>query len=316
MTTRERWPSFVIIGAQKAASTTLLDTLRSHPSIWMPAEEDAFLRDPVYDEDRIEEFEQRYSGRKEPLVGLKCPDYLARPEVPARIAQHNSSARLILIVRNPIERAVSAYYWRVRWGALPIVDVNDGLRNLRADKYSSIDPTASEILTWGLYAEHLDRYLQYFDRDHILVLVDSDLRQQPRKTVRAALEFLGAPETGWEPHSSKTSNEGVYSLTRLRFLQLRNRIILKWNADKSYYTIFRPANPVLRLYSNLIAAIDRWILARIYKNTKPRLDPDTYRYLEDYYRADSTRLQELLRRRIAGWPLDPNSALATVESAE
>ena len=295
-------PNFVIIGAQKAASTALLNSLRQHPEIWMPAEEDAFLRDPVFSKEKIGEFQVKYSGHKEKIIGLKCPDYLARSEVPNRLAPLLPNPKLLLIVRNPVERAISAYFWRVRWGVLPIVNPSTGLHDLMDGKYAGIDPTSAEVLEWGLYFRHICNYLRYFAADDMLILNDRDLRADPAKSLSETLAFLGATQSELPLPVSDSSNAGVYAPQRLRFLQLRNRYILKWNSERTYYTIFRPRNPAQRAYSNMIAATDRWLLSRVYGNAKPDLSPEVLERLNDYYRADSRSFQELLGREMVGWP--------------
>ena len=293
-------PNFMVIGAQKAASTALLAALRTHPQVWMPEQEDPFLRDPVFESDVLPRFFARYAGREEPFIGLKCPDYLARPEVPERISNLLGRTKLIVILRDPVERAISAYFWHVRWGALPIEDPNDGLRRVIDGSYRTIDPTVDDILEWGLYARHISRYLDHFARDSLLILDDRAFRKDREAVLATTLEFLGADPT--LPTSSPAySNEGVYSLPRLRFLQLRNGVILKWNDEHSYFTIFKPRNLALRGYSNLIAATDRWVLAKVFGNRKPLIDPNVRAALENYYREDAAALQTLLPGMAPSW---------------
>jgi hypothetical protein len=294
-------PNFLIIGAQKAASTALLAALRAHPEIWMPEEEDPVLRDPVFTEARWAAAVRLYGNRPEPLVGLKCPDYLGRAEVAARIDSLIKAPKLILIVRNPVARAVSAYYWHVRWGALPIEDPSIGLGKVLDGAYTEVDPTSPEILEWGKYHLLIQRYLEYFERRQILVIHDEAFRTDRAQTLRDVYDFLGVDPDITVPAES-ARNEGVYDPRRLRFLQLRNRFILKWNPSRDYYTIFRPKNFLARFYSNLIAATDRWLLSRIFGNKRPDISDEVIGRLTALYRADSEEFMRFLGVKFPGWP--------------
>ncbi|WP_341580056.1 sulfotransferase domain-containing protein [Microbacterium schleiferi] len=295
-------PTFLIIGAQKAASTALLNTLRSHPEIWMPEQEDPFLRDPVFDIARLPEFLASYASHPEPIIGLKCPDYLGRAEVPQRIVDHLDRPKIILIVRNPVERAISGYFWQMRWGSLPIVHPDEGFPRLMRGEYLDINPRSAEVLDWGLYHKHIQDYLRLIPFQDLLVIHDKDFRSRREEVLAEVLKFIGAEKPGGGLPVTRSSNEGVYPLPRLRFLQIRNRLILRWTPDRSYSTIFKPRNPLLRAYSNGVAAIDRWILARVYGNAKPSISAEVIEQLRGYYEADATDFQRLIGKRLEGWP--------------
>lgn len=103
-------PNFLIIGAQKSATTFLLRCLREHPDVFVPSGEIPFFEDPDYSQGDIESFARLFArGCHKKAVGLKRPNYLHKPECPERIHRHIPSARLIVILRDPIERAISAY---------------------------------------------------------------------------------------------------------------------------------------------------------------------------------------------------------------
>lgn len=295
-------PNFVILGAQKAASTTLLASLREHPQAWLPPDEDPFLRDPLYDPAKVGEFLAPYQGRREPALGLKCPDYLARPEVPARIEQHLGRPRLVVLLRHPVQRAISAYFWAVRWGTLPIEDPSVGLGKILDGEYRDLNPRAPEILSWGLYGQHVARYANRFGLDHLLVLQDWEVTDPAGGGLAQVFGYLGIAE-GFVPEvRPRGRNEGLYDERRLRFVQRRNHLLLHWDEDRTYWNVFPPSNPVKRLYSNLVAATDRYVLARRYGNDKPALSTEVLERLDDYFREDSRALQRLLGVHYPGWP--------------
>ena len=295
-------PDFLVVGAQKAASTTLLRALRDHPDVWMPASEDPFFRDPLFDEGRVAEHLATYDGHPEAAVGLKCPDYLARPEVPERLARHLERPRLITTLREPTSRAVSAYYWYVRWGMLPIEDPSAGLSALLRGDYRERVPSSEEILTWGLYGRALTRYLDWFDRDQLLVLFDHELRgAQLPAALRRTATFLGIDPAAVPADVERVSNEGVYEPRRLRFLQLRNPDVLYRHPDGDYWNVYPPSSPWRRARSAAVAGVDRYALKRLWGNDRPALDPAVLEQLRDYYREDLEVLSGIVGELPSGW---------------
>ena len=118
-------PHFVVIGAQKSASTFLQRCLADHPEMWLPRGETTFFEDPTYEASRLSDLERMFSRRRERVLGMKRPSYLSRPEVPGRIRRDLPNVKLIAVLREPISRAVSAYFHMVGGGYLPLLELNE-----------------------------------------------------------------------------------------------------------------------------------------------------------------------------------------------
>jgi hypothetical protein len=123
--------------------------------------------------------------------------YVRSPWAPRRIAEDNPDAKIMLCLRNPIDRAFSHYWHEKKKGKINF-EFEEVLQNY--DLYSSwIEP--------ALYAEHLERYLQYFDREQILCLRFETLQNDERQFLNRILRFSGV-ETNFEPSwLGKKSNE-------------------------------------------------------------------------------------------------------------
>ncbi len=294
-------PDFVIVGAQKAASTSVMAGLREHPEIWLGQEEDPFLRDPLFDPSQIDLFLQRYSGATGQLCGLKCPDYLGQPEVPERLAALPKKPRIIIILRDPVKRAISAYYWYLRWNVLPLEHPDLGLQKLLAGAYSHVQ-TADQILTWGLYGEHVERYLTYFERPDLFITTDHELRSDFDATLQKAFGFLGV-DTNFEPSGGAAmSNLGIYSPLRLRVARLRGRLILVWDeSSHTYWNIYRPNGRVRSVLNRGLAGVDRFVLSRFFSNEPPKISRQTRAALWAYYRGDTIRLARSVGIDISPW---------------
>ena len=274
--------------------------LRQHPEIFMPAGETHYFRDPEYARSRTEDLAQLFAGSADAKRrGIKCPDYLGQEPCAARILSELGKVDNIVVLRNPVDRAVSAYYWLMRWGQLPVEPVDEGMRKLLRGEFHGVRQ-ADEILEYGLYGKHLERYLALFGEDHVLVLLDSDLRRNAARTRASVYRYLGVAED-FEPRIARRSrNEGVYPLRRLRFLRLRNRWVYD-NGDPMTGTLRRPTRWSQALPNAAVVLADRYLLAPVLGNDRPPLAPDARAALQEFYAADVEKTEALIGRDLSEW---------------
>jgi hypothetical protein len=286
-------PDFVILGAQKSASTFLQDQMRQHPSIEIAVGEARHFEDPEYRNGAVGHLPLLFS-RQEPGVvrGIKRPDYLGRPEVAARIARHLPDARLFVVIREPVSRAVSSYYHYVRHGFVPLMPLAEAFRRLLDCDLQGTYPRAGEILTYGLYGLHIERYLQYFDHAQLMVFDQQSLTRDPVRSLVEAFRFLGV-DPSFRPQREQVSNRGVYSHLRLRLLRSKNHIQYRYtpSLDRRYP---RRPGPLGYAWAGTVATVDRKLLARLDRTRPPALPPDLAGELRRYYAADTARLRSLL----------------------
>lgn len=202
-----RWrglPDFLVIGAQKAGTTALYAYLRWHPSILGPSWKEVSFFDRHWwrgDAWYRGQFPLRSRGK---LVGEASPSYLFHPLAPERVLSVVPEARLIALLREPAERAYSHYQHEVALGREPLsfeeaLDAEDERLRGEVERLCA-DPRAFSRAWWdhayasrGLYAEQLERWLEFFPREQLLVLTTDELGERPAETYATVLEFLGAP---------------------------------------------------------------------------------------------------------------------------
>ena len=296
-------PDFVIIGAQKAGSTALMHHLRDHPELYLPSGETRYFRDPWYLFQDRSVLSKEVATNKPGVLrrGIKCPDLLGLEEGPRRVVDALGRVQLIAVLREPVARAVSAYYWYMQWGYLPIAAPEIGFRRLLGGDYSDASPWAAEILEYGLYGKHLRRWLEVIPRENLLVLLDDALRGEPSQQLRATFEFLGVRTDAPLGGRHRNVNTGVYSLERLTFLQRRHRHIVREIPGFEGRYLQRPATPRGWAIDRSVAAVDRLLLARVFSNERPQLSTDLQKQLAQYYRADIADLERLLGRDLTHW---------------
>lgn len=290
----ELLPSFVILGAQKSASTFLHRCLGEHPQIYMPPGEAALFEDPHYP-GRIGELTALY--RNAPtgsVLGFKRPELLGVAACAGRLRETIPDAKLLAILRNPVDRAVSAYFHYVRGGALPVRPAEEGLAALLDGRYDGGCPRARQVIDFGFYGAHLRRYRALFPPEQLLVLLDEDFRSDARSALGRVYRYLGVDD-GYTPRALTTRPQpGVYALPRLRYLQVTSRIVRA--------TATRPPGSNHRSWlSPPLKAFDRLVLARLCRAEKPQLTAALRERLVGTYAADIRDLEDLLGRDLGAW---------------
>lgn len=289
---------FVVIGAQKAGSTFIMQCLQDHPSIYMPPGETPFFQDPDYSPDRLNVLEREVaSATTHQLRGIKRPNYLGQAEVPERIKQHLPDTKIIAVLRDPVSRAISAYFHFLQYGHIPLVPINKGLRAILAGQWGDKYPLSSTILSYGLYDHHLARYAEYFDEAKTKVVVLDDVGKDPEGVSQDLYRFLGVDDAVIPKRTEQRPMSAIYSMARLRFNRALRPLTFKTTADHS--RIYpRPGTRYLRYIVN---GTDQYILAKLFNARKPKVDDDVKQALKNYFKADVERLRSRLNHSLEKW---------------
>lgn len=208
-------PNFYVAGTQRGGTTSLFIYLLRHELVHGPRRaKGVHYFDTNYDKSDawyISNFprasviaEQREAHGVEPAVGEGAPYYMFGPTIPARIHAVNPDARFILILREPLDRAISHHNHEVRreFETLGLEEAFGAEESRLAGEVDKLlaDPTYISkphihhaYLSRGKYAEQITRYFDLFGRDQVLVLDSSAMSENAEATVRRATDFLGLP---------------------------------------------------------------------------------------------------------------------------
>jgi hypothetical protein len=196
-------PGCVILGAQKAGTSSLFDYLAQHPAILPAARKEVHFFD--LNHRRGTDWYRSFFRGNGDGIGLEAtPYYLFHPAVPARLKALLPEARLIVLLRDPVERA-NSHYWHARKRGLEPLELaaaldveEDRLRGeeerlLAEPGYASFAHRHQSYRARGLYARQIDRWLQHFPREQFLFLKAETLFADPAAVLPRVLDFLGAP---------------------------------------------------------------------------------------------------------------------------
>ena len=187
-------PDFVIIGTMKGGTTYLYHLLTQHPLIEPAAAKELQFFNRYFDEG-VEWYRQcfpvpRWEDGQRTITGEATPEYLPHRHAAERMARVIPQARLIALLRNPVDRTFSDYQQSVRKGREPRTFEE-------AMDYDNLDEAPRKFLSKSIYVDQLVRWSEYFPKEQMLVLKSEDFFEDPAGTLKPVLSFLGLPE--WRP---------------------------------------------------------------------------------------------------------------------
>jgi len=210
---RRKIPDFLIIGAQKGGTSSLYTYLKSHPEIKSPLKKEIHFFD-IYYSKGLRWYKAHFPFKSNRHIsGEASPDYVSHPEAPSRIKALNPDMKLILLVRDPIVRAYSAYQMNRRMGIDPRRTFDDAIhfeleqRKYKGDTYD-YDRHNFFYLERGLYGKQLESWCKVFDRNQFLVMNSKNFFTETKETLKLVYRFLDIEEK--LPHNLKAMNVGQY----------------------------------------------------------------------------------------------------------
>lgn len=197
-------PDFLIIGAQKSGTTSLAGALRQHPDVFIPRIKEAHHFDRASDADlcgpRYRDFFAAWSGER--LIGEATPEYLPGRRPMRRIIEHLPEVKAIAVIRNPVDRAYSAYWHGQRVGI-----TSRSFEGALADesRLGIDEPGFWDLVERGKYINQFNRWINAgFDRSRLLVVLHEDLVDDTTSGLLAVQSFLDlTPARLRVPHSNR-----------------------------------------------------------------------------------------------------------------
>ena len=215
---------FVIGGTQKGGTSALDSFLRQHPEICMPT-----TRKELHFFDREEENSDynAYHANFKPtpqqrVIGEASPIYMYWETAPYRIWKYNPKMKWILALRNPVERAFSAWNMETRRGKEKL-SFTEAIAN-EPERCREALPLQHRVYSYvdrGFYTHQVRRLLNIFGRENVLVLLSEELRSEHQKTLRNVFEFLGVGSSFVPPEASVFEQEYSDKIDN----QVRQRLI-------------------------------------------------------------------------------------------
>jgi len=277
----EKLPNFFIVGAPRSGTTSLYDFLKRTKGIYMsPRKEPNYFStsiDPIFlspspirDEEKYLKLFQNVKNEK--IIGEASPTYLRDPKAPQLIKKIAGNPKIVIILRDPIQRAYSHYLLRKSNGAT--YSFSEAIKTAINSKN---DDFKARIINAGMYYEQVKRYIETFGSENVRIIIFEEFIIEPQKILKQIIDFLGIdselPETVDLPHNLLTipRNKFVSSLLQNQTMRKIGRKIFNQTSG---------------------AIMVKKILGK--KISKPEMNNTDKIFLEELYREDVRNLEKLL----------------------
>jgi hypothetical protein len=310
-------PNFFIAGAPKAGTTSFYHHLDSHPQIYMsPIKEPSYFASEL----RIENFSpewqlqfrsenaalqkylrgpmttKRFGGpvvewedylklfrnvRDEIAIGEASVSYLWSETAARNIASRIPDAKIILVLRNPVDRAFSQYLQAVSSGLMRASFREQSAAGIRTrlKQFGVLNP----FLEFGMYYQQVKRYLDLFPREHVLIHIYEEMRGNSEEAMARTFRFLGV-------------GAGLALKSPVRFMEPRVPRMMMLGHGLKKFGIWQKAGRIVpdSLRPALRKAVNR-------PRASLKISPEDRAYLQSHYREDIIRLEGLLQRKLSFW---------------
>jgi hypothetical protein len=279
-------PNFFIIGAMKAGTSSLHSYLGSHPAVFMctPKEPAYFQNEPPIDPTRPYKYDlgaylalfARAGDR--PIIGESTTDYTKLPKWPRvaeRILAFNPDARFLYIMRDPIQRTISHYWWNV-WKE---GETRDMLTAIKAD------PFYHQVSD---YAMQLTPYLELAGFSRVKTIVYEDFVDDPVNVLQGIFNWLGVDPSFVPPNLHEKEN-----VTPAEIQQVKNRLIYKFRYSRLW-------NRIGRYTPGFVRKFGRMLVERRVSRTAD-ISQEVLEYLRPIMREQLTKVTQLLGRPFPKW---------------
>jgi hypothetical protein len=267
-------PDFLYIGTSKAGSTWLFNALSVHPDVWLASNKGLYFFDSHFDRGP-DWYREQFEGADGRAVGEFSHSYLSSPEAPERIAAYSPAMRLLVCLREPVDRAFSDYLDLVKNNGFP-------------GSFTEATEQYPRLLDRGRYATHLSRYLEHFPAAQLHVGLFDDLKTGAQGYADEVYDFLGidrvvlsAADLRERMPAGRPRNAGMVGLAKRASKLAASAGLRRWRSRIKRSTMVRSA------------------LYKQYRDDKPRLDPALAAELLSGFAAEVARLDVMLGRPVS-----------------
>lgn len=197
-------PNLFIVGAGKAGTFALYEYLKKHPNVFMsPVKEPNFFgSDLKFNRRRItkREYENLFEeAQSEKYIGEASVGYLLSKAAASEIKQYEPAAKIVIMVRNPVEIIISRHAQNISVGDEPVRDLERALALENKRKQGRNIPHGAEVNDWLYYkewaklTEQIERYMKVFPEENVFIGIYDDMKKDPDKFCESLVQFLGLP---------------------------------------------------------------------------------------------------------------------------
>ena len=282
---------FFIVGAPKSGTTSLYHYLSEHPQVEMSSqkEPDYFSDKAIHEQgmyyaknrvNTLDKYESLFVQKESVVYGEASVSYLFYENVAEDIKKYNPNAKIIIMLRNPIERAFSHYLMDYRLGL-----ISDSFENVLAkiSKHKNAHLFYQQYIEVSKYAKQIQRYLDFFKKENILFIDYEDFKKNVSKTVDQVYNFL---QISAESTADINTKHNTFIMPKNKII----RLIYSFVFLRKILTFLFPVYLVKNIRDFLFKA-----------DKKPELLKETRSQLRIIFNDDIKKMEEVLAKNYSKW---------------
>jgi len=294
-----RKPDFFIVGAPKCGTTAMYNYLRQHPEIFMPPSKELhyFGKDLHFSFKRLSkvEYQKRFAKVKdEKRIGEASVWYLYSKSAAREIKEYNPNAKIIIMIRNPVDMMYSNHSQFVFNGNENVDDFSKALELENERKKGRNIPDSSHFIEGLFYrktakfTEQIKRYFDTFGRDSVHVILFDDLKNDTIAIYRKTLEFLGVDKRFEPSFNIINANKKVRSLWMMKITRFPPPVV-------SRVSELLVPRKIRKLFTKLLIKLNTKYVPR------PPMNPLLRTQLLNEFRPEIEKLSTLLAVDLSLW---------------
>ncbi len=283
-------PNFIGLGAQKAGTSWIHACLYEHPQTFMPVEKELHFFSRYYcnGTEWYESLFTRYPPDK--ISGEFSPTYLYDEQTPKRIHKHHPDIKLLVCLREPVSRTVSAYRYAIQTGMIP--------HDMSFDDVIERYPAYREH---SCYYTQIELYLQFFDKEQLLITLYEDIFQDPYDFIQHIYEFLSV-DSNFRPTMAEQKVNASRSAPRFYFLdRLMNGLAIRLRQMGLGHFVWIVGRS---------SSMERVRQLNTRSSAQPTVSATRKLALQRFFAPDVRSLEKLLRRDLCNLWFDYGRAMA------
>ena len=276
----EQWPNFFIVGAPRCGTTSLHRYLSKIPGIFMSpfkepnyfnpnVKKEFFIFKPIRDKKKYLKLFERVTS--EIAIGEASPTYLMDPSTPSLISKVIPNAKIIAILRDPVDRIFSEFLFLLGTASVKSSFSDTIRQGVKGKNYSS-----KRLLDSGLYYEQVKRYFETFGEKQVKIIIFEEFFQDAKKNLTDVLDFLGIKQEVLD-FEDEIHNPFIVPKGKFPKYIMGNKMLRKFGKN------ILPKSTIRSLRDTLTE-----------KAEKPNILDQDRKFLCDFYRKDVEKLKQLL----------------------
>lgn len=290
--------NLLIIGTQKAGTTSLFNYLKQHPDLYFSEIKEVtyFVNDEHYKKGEAYYHSAFYKYKGQKVVAGAYVHMLPCKKAAERVKAYNPEMKFIVMLRDPVKRAYSAFHYALDNGWE--TETKNFKEAFELEKERLCSPTINYDLTYfynGLYHQHLTEWFNYFGKDRFLLLRDTDLKNNPAETLTSIFRFLGIAEAVFVDTSKKFNETG-----KLRSKTLQKLILTRNSGLKKIGGRLLSSETKIFIRSKIFPLLTKLNSGKKGKNYKQnfRQEAENFDFIKDYYLEDLHNLEKEFNIRL------------------